>query len=66
MNVPSTSPPKEASHASLVFTGQTRVRYFLNTPCSTTTNNTFSEKGTDILVDEIYVFIVLSSFDGLQ
>jgi ribosomal protein S27E len=31
MNVPSTSPPKEASRASLVYTGKKKVRYFLNT-----------------------------------
>jgi hypothetical protein len=32
MNVPSTSPPKGASSASLVYTGKNKVRYFLNTP----------------------------------
>jgi hypothetical protein len=31
-NVPSTSPPKEASRASLVYAGKNKVRYFLNTP----------------------------------
>jgi hypothetical protein len=31
MNVPSTSPPKGASHASLVYAGKNKVPYFLNT-----------------------------------
>jgi hypothetical protein len=32
MNVPSTSPPKGASRASLVYAGKNKVRYFFNTP----------------------------------
>jgi hypothetical protein len=32
MNVPSTSLPKGASRASLVYAGKNKVRYFLNTP----------------------------------
>jgi hypothetical protein len=32
MNVPSTSPPKGASRALLVYAGKNKVRYFLNTP----------------------------------
>jgi hypothetical protein len=32
MNVPSTSPPKGASRAPLVYAGKNKVRYFLNTP----------------------------------
>jgi hypothetical protein len=32
MNVPSTSPLKGASRASVVYAGKNKVRYFLNTP----------------------------------
>jgi hypothetical protein len=54
MNVPSTSPPKEASHASLVYAGKKKVRYFLNTPrkCAAVAGMRIG-RGTEILGENL-------------